>query len=64
MSFSEEIKINALLNKKVRFGEYDIEYNDSGRVGAKKLHLWADGFGNLFYLFKKKIQLLLITNLH
>jgi len=52
MSFSEEIKIEALKNRHVRFGEITIMY--SSRVGEKKLNPWRDGFHNLWFLVKKR----------
>jgi glycosyltransferase involved in cell wall biosynthesis len=52
MSFSEEIKIEALKNPRVRFGEISIMY--SSRVGEKKLNPWRDGFHNLLFLIKKR----------
>jgi len=52
MSFSEEIKIEALTNPRVRFGEINIMY--TSRVGEKKLNPWRDGFHNLWFLVKKR----------
>ena len=52
MSFSEEIKIEALKNPGVRFGEISIMY--SSRVGEKKLNPWKDGIHNLLFLVKKR----------
>lgn len=54
MSFSEEIKIEALKNSQVRFGEISIMY--SSRIGEKKLNPWKDGFRNLLFLVKKRFQ--------
>jgi len=54
MAFSEEIKIEALKNPKVRFGEISIMY--SSRVGEKKLNPWRDGFHNLWFLVKKRFS--------
>jgi glycosyltransferase involved in cell wall biosynthesis len=54
MSFSEEIKIEALKNPRVRFGEIAIMY--SSRVGEKKLNPWRDGFRNLWFLVKKRFK--------
>jgi glycosyltransferase involved in cell wall biosynthesis len=54
MAFSEEIKIEALRNRKVRFGEISILY--SSRLGEMKLNPWKDGFHNLFFLFKKRFR--------
>ena len=52
MAFSEEIKIEALKNRKVRFAEINIQY--SSRLGEIKLNPWRDGFHNLFFLVKKR----------
>jgi hypothetical protein len=53
MSFSEEIKIEALKNPRVRFGEISIMY--TSRIGEKKLNPWRDGFANLLFLIKKRL---------
>ncbi|HZT31582.1 MAG TPA: glycosyltransferase family 2 protein [Bryobacteraceae bacterium] len=52
MAFSEEIKIEALRNPHVRFGEISILY--SSRLGEKKLSPWRDGFQNLLFLVRKR----------
>ncbi len=52
MAFSEEIKIEALKNSRIRFGEISILYGS--RLGEKKLNPWRDGFFNLFFLVKKR----------
>jgi glycosyltransferase involved in cell wall biosynthesis len=52
MSFSEEIKIEAIRASDVRFGEYRINYHP--RIGEVKLDKWRDGFRNLFFLVKKR----------
>ena len=52
MAFSEEIKIEALLNPKVRFGEISILY--TSRTGEIKLNPWRDGWYNLVFLFRKR----------
>ena len=52
MAFSEEIKIEALRNGRIRFREIIINY--SSRLGEKKLQPWRDGFRNLGFLFKKR----------
>lgn len=52
MAFSEEIKIEALLARGVRFEEMSIMY--SSRLGEIKLNPWRDGFQNLFFLLKKR----------
>src|SRR5262249_30383460 len=53
MAFSEEIKIEAIRNRKVRFGEISIQY--SSRLGEIKLNPWRDGFQNLAFFFKKRL---------
>jgi len=50
MPFSEEIKIMAIRNPRVRFDEYHIRYHR--RIGEAKLEKWRDGFRNLLYLVK------------
>lgn len=52
MAFSEEIKIEALKNPRIRFGEIAIQY--SSRLGEIKLNPWKDGFYNLYFLVKKR----------
>jgi len=52
MAFSEEIKIEALKNSRIRFREISIQY--SSRLGEIKLSPWRDGFYNLFFLAKKR----------
>ncbi|HJZ99566.1 MAG TPA: glycosyltransferase family 2 protein [Candidatus Solibacter sp.] len=52
MAFSEEIKIEALRNPRIRFGEISIMY--SSRLGETKLNAWRDGFANLAFLLKKR----------
>ena len=54
MAFSEEIKIEALKNPRVRFQEISIQY--SSRLGEIKLNPWRDGFANLFFLVKKRFS--------
>jgi glycosyltransferase involved in cell wall biosynthesis len=54
MAFSEEIKIEALKNGEVRFGEISILY--SSRSGETKLNPWRDGWRNLLFLFKKRFE--------
>ncbi len=53
MPFSEEIKIEAIINKDIGFREMFINY--SQRIGEKKLRPWRDGFHNLTFLFRKRI---------
>ena len=52
MSFSEEIKIEALRSPRIRFGEIAIMY--SSRKGESKLNPWKDGVYNLLFLVKKR----------
>jgi glycosyltransferase involved in cell wall biosynthesis len=54
MAFSEEIKIEAILNPRIRFGEISIQY--SSRVGETKLNAWRDGFQNIAFLLKKRFS--------
>jgi glycosyltransferase involved in cell wall biosynthesis len=53
MAFSEEIKIEACFFLKCAWREIPIRYK--ARVGQVKLKTWRNGFGNLFYLIKKRI---------
>jgi hypothetical protein len=52
MAFSEEIKIEALKNSQIRFGEISILY--SSRLGEIKLNPWRDGMYNLAFLVRKR----------
>ena len=52
MAFSEEIKIEALRDPRIRFGEISIMY--SSRLGETKLNPWRDGLQNLAFLVKKR----------
>jgi hypothetical protein len=52
MAFSEEIKIEAILDGDIGFREIFIDYTQ--RVGEVKLQLWRDGFQNLGFLFRKR----------
>jgi dolichol-phosphate hexosyltransferase len=52
MAFSEEIKIEALKNRGIRFREISIQY--SSRLGEVKLNPWRDGFHNLVFLVRKR----------
>jgi glycosyltransferase involved in cell wall biosynthesis len=54
MAFSEEIKIEALKSRGVRFAEISIMYRS--RLGETKLNLWRDGFYNLWFLVKKRFS--------
>ncbi len=50
MAFSEEIKIEALKNSRIRFAEISIMY--TSRLGEIKLNPWRDGFYNLWFLVR------------
>jgi len=52
MSFSEEIKVEALRDPGIRFGEISIQY--SSRLGEIKLNPWRDGLQNLLFLARKR----------
>ena len=54
MAFSEEIKIEALKHRAVRFAEISILY--TSRTGEIKLNPWRDGFYNLWFLVKKRFS--------
>lgn len=54
MPLSEEIKIEAIRARDVRFAEYHINYHP--RIGEVKLQKWRDGFLNLWFLVKKRFQ--------
>ena len=54
MAFSEEIKVEALKNPKIRFAEMPVMY--TSRLGEIKLQPWRDGIANLLLLFKKRLQ--------
>jgi glycosyltransferase involved in cell wall biosynthesis len=54
MAFSEEIKIEAIKSRRVRFAEISIQY--TSRLGESKLNLWRDGFYNLWFLVKKRFS--------
>jgi dolichol-phosphate hexosyltransferase len=54
MAFSEEIKIEAIRNPRIRFGEISIQY--SSRLGEAKLNPWRDGFQNLWFLVRKRFR--------
>lgn len=57
MAFSEEIKLEAMSKKRqIRSKELPIYYKE--RHGVSKLHIWRDGFGNLFFLFRKRMGML------
>lgn len=52
MAFSEEIKVEAIRNPNIRFGEISIQY--SSRLGEMKLNPWRDGLTNLLFLARKR----------
>jgi glycosyltransferase involved in cell wall biosynthesis len=52
MAFSEEIKIEAIIRKRIGFKEIYIDY--SNRMGEIKLQPWRDGFRNLRFLILKR----------
>jgi glycosyltransferase involved in cell wall biosynthesis len=52
MAFSEEIKMEALRDPRIRFGEISILY--SSRLGETKLNPWRDGVANLVFMAKKR----------
>ncbi len=54
MAFSEEIKIEALKHRQIRFIEISIQY--SSRLGEIKLNPWRDGFNNLWFLVRKRFS--------
>ncbi len=54
MAFSEELKIEVLL-KRLRFVEVPIHYGE--RWGRPKLSSWRDGFGNMLFLYRKRIAI-------
>ena len=54
MAFSEEIKIEALKHRGIRFREISIQY--TSRLGEVKLNPWRDGFYNLWFLVKKRFS--------
>ena len=55
MALSQEIKILAFTNPKIRCLEMPIYYG--ARIGESKLNIWRDGFYNLFFLVKKRFML-------
>ena len=55
MAFSEEIKIEAIMNRRIGFKEIYIDY--SNRMGEIKLQPWKDGFRNLRFLICKRFSL-------
>jgi hypothetical protein len=53
MPFSEEIKIEAMTNRRYRFAEYPIRYEE--RIGESKLFPFQNGVENLLFLFKLRL---------
>lgn len=54
MPFSEEIKLEAIENRSLHFGEYHVHYSE--RIGETKLFPWHDGVENLVYLFRRRAR--------
>jgi dolichol-phosphate hexosyltransferase len=54
MAFSEEIKVEALKRRHIRFAELSIMY--SSRLGEIKLNPWRDGIHNLLFLVHKRFS--------
>lgn len=54
MAFSEEIKLEALKNPRIRFEEIPVQY--TSRLGEIKLNPWRDGVYNLWFLLKKRFS--------
>jgi dolichol-phosphate hexosyltransferase len=55
MPFSEEIKIEAMAQRRYRFAEYPICYEE--RIGESKLFPFQNGLENLLFLFKLRLRL-------
>jgi dolichol-phosphate hexosyltransferase len=55
MAFSEEIKIEAIIKKRIGFKEIYIDY--SNRMGEIKLQPWRDGVRNVSFLLRKRFGL-------
>jgi dolichol-phosphate hexosyltransferase len=55
MAFSEEIKIEAIIKKRIGFKEIYIDY--SNRMGEIKLQPWRDGVRNVSFLIRKRFGL-------
>ena len=55
MPLSEEIKMEAVLNKNIKWKEYNIGYYE--RTGKTKLNAFHDGWINLKYLFLKRLRI-------
>jgi glycosyltransferase involved in cell wall biosynthesis len=53
MAFSEELKLEVLLHRDLRFAEAHIPY--AMRIGDVKLRKWRDGWENLTFLVRKRL---------
>jgi glycosyltransferase involved in cell wall biosynthesis len=51
--FSEEIKIEAIRNPHIRFGEYPLIYRE--RTGQTKMFPWTVALSNVVFLFYKRL---------
>lgn len=60
-NFSEEIKIEAIRNKTIRFGECHINYEE--RIGKSKMFPWRVGLENVAFLIYIRIMTLLKINI-
>jgi hypothetical protein len=58
MAMSEEIKLEAFARKNIRAAEVPVKYKYRKRLGRVKLNMFRDGFINLFFVFKKRLELL------
>jgi glycosyltransferase involved in cell wall biosynthesis len=56
MSFSEEIKLEALTNSRIKFAQYPIEFSYHDRLGTTKLNLFKDGIKACAYLLNAKLN--------
>ena len=52
-NLSPEIKIAAMINKDVRFGEFQIDHFERGKDVSKQ-KIWNTGFNHLFYILKRR----------
>ncbi len=55
MAFSEEIKVEVIKHRELKFEEIPVSY--SSRLGEIKLNPWRDGFQNMLFLFKRRVGL-------
>lgn len=51
-NFSPEIKLAALVNKEIKFGEYHIPYKL--RLGESKLKIWRTGINHFFFILNRR----------